>query len=165
MIFIGIGANLPSVSHATIRDTCWAAVGMMPAHGIVVSSVSPWYESAPVPESTQPWYVNAVIKVTTKHSPVDTLGALHSLENEFGRIRAGRNEARTLDLDLLDYCGLVSERGEIPILPHPRMLKRAFVLLPLRDLCPGWRDPRSKREINELIATLPLNQKIRLMVQ
>jgi len=165
MIFIGIGANLPSVSHATIRDTCLAALATMPAHGIIVGCVSPWYESAPVPTSAQPWYVNAVVEVTTKHSPADALAALHTLEHEFGRVRAGRNAARTLDLDLLDYCGVVSEWDEIPILPHPRMIQRAFVLLPLRDLCPGWRDPRSKREIDELIAALPFDQEIRPMGQ
>ena len=165
MIFIGIGANLPSVSGATIRDACSMAVATMPDHGIIVCSISPWYESAPVPASSQPWYVNAVVEVTTKHTPADTLAALHAVENKFGRVRGGRNAARTLDLDLLDYRGVVSERGKVPILPHPRMIQRAFVLLPLRDLCPEWRDPRSRRQIDELIAALPLDQKIRPMVQ
>jgi 2-amino-4-hydroxy-6-hydroxymethyldihydropteridine diphosphokinase len=82
------------------------------------------------------------------------------VEHRFGRVRRERWEARVLDIDLLDYRGLVSA-GPAPILPHPAMAERAFVLLPLRDLVPGWRHPVSGLTVGELIAALPDGQEIR----
>ena len=53
--------------------------------------------------------------------------------------------------------------GPAPQLPHPRMAERAFVLVPLRDVAPGWRHPVSGRSVDELIEALPPGQDIRLM--
>ena len=50
-------------------------------------------------------------------------------------------------------------RAQCPLLPHPRMCERAFVLLPLREIAPDWMDPRSGRSLAELIGALPLDQK------
>lgn len=58
-------------------------------------------------------------------------------------MRRERNEARVLDLDLLAYGAVVSAPGEVPILPHPRLTERAFVILPLADVAPLWRHPVS----------------------
>jgi 2-amino-4-hydroxy-6-hydroxymethyldihydropteridine diphosphokinase len=71
----------------------------------------------------------------------------------FGRTITRRNAPRTLDLDLLDYNGLV-EAGA-PILPHPRLQERAFVLVPLLDVAPDWRHPVSGLSVSTLIAALP----------
>ena len=87
------------------------------------------------------------------------LARLHELEATFGRRRGQRNAARTLDLDLLDYRGRISEPGERPELPHPRLAGRAFVLLPLAEVAPGWRHPVSGQRIEALIADLPLDQR------
>jgi 2-amino-4-hydroxy-6-hydroxymethyldihydropteridine diphosphokinase len=67
-------------------------------------------------------------------------------------VDAKRNAPRTLDLDLIDYNGLVQAGS--PELPHPRVAERAFVLLPLREIAPGWRHPGSGRALDELIAAL-----------
>jgi 2-amino-4-hydroxy-6-hydroxymethyldihydropteridine diphosphokinase len=89
-------------------------------------------------------------------SPLDLLNVLHAVEASFGRRRiAGpeqKNAPRTLDLDLIDYNGLVQPGP--PELPHPRMAQRAFVLLPLREVAPDWKHPKSGRSIAELIAAL-----------
>ncbi|MDG2481791.1 MAG: 2-amino-4-hydroxy-6-hydroxymethyldihydropteridine diphosphokinase, partial [Alphaproteobacteria bacterium] len=71
-----------------------------------------------------------------------------------GRVRRERWEARVVDLDLLDYRGMVHD-GPAPVLPHPRVHERSFVLLPLRDLAPDWCDPVSGTTIETLIARLP----------
>ena len=63
------------------------------------------------------------------------------------------NAARTLDLDVIDVDGLVRDAPD-PVLPHPRAHARAFVLLPLRDVAPGWVDPRSRRSVETLLAEL-----------
>jgi 2-amino-4-hydroxy-6-hydroxymethyldihydropteridine diphosphokinase len=129
--------------------------------GIRIEARSPWYESEAVPKSDQPWYVNAVLRAGSDLTPGALLAALHAVEARFGRTRGTANAARSLDLDLLDHQGRVSAEGEWPILPHPRMRLRAFVLLPLRDLQPAWRHPRDDVSLDALIAALPDGQKIR----
>jgi 2-amino-4-hydroxy-6-hydroxymethyldihydropteridine diphosphokinase len=71
------------------------------------------------------------------------------------------NAARVLDLDLLDCRGEVRAGPDAPILPHPRLQDRAFVLMPLGDIAPHWRHPVSRRGVAELLAALPPGQRIR----
>jgi len=117
------------------------------------------YESEPVPVSTQPWYLNAVLKIQTKKTPEELIILLHEIENIFGRKRSVLNESRTLDLDIVDYEGLIKK--ERPILPHPRMHLRHFVLLPMQDIDPNWIHPIYKKSINDLIINYAPTQKIR----
>jgi 2-amino-4-hydroxy-6-hydroxymethyldihydropteridine diphosphokinase len=144
-----------------VLATCEAALLALPGVGIRMEARSPWYESEPIPSSDQPWYVNAVLRVGSDLPPDAVLMALHAVEERFGRSRGSANAARSLDLDLLDHQGRVSSEGEWPVLPHPRMARRAFVLLPLRDLWPTWRHPREDVPLDALIAALPEGQKIR----
>jgi 2-amino-4-hydroxy-6-hydroxymethyldihydropteridine diphosphokinase len=176
MIVIAIGANLPADGFASAAETCSAAVEAIDADPeIDVLARSRWYESEPMPVSDQPWYVNGAIAVETDLSPRALLARLHAIEGRFGRVRRRRNEARPLDLDIIDYNGLILTEGEgaaedsapvlshpvlsHPVLPHPRMRERAFVLLPLRDLCSDlsveWRHPVDGRSLATLIAALP----------
>lgn len=159
MILIGLGANLKSERGGTPRHTLEAALGDMEAAGIKVVRRSRWYRSAPVPPSAQPWYLNGVAAVETALAPAALLVALHRIEAEFGRERGEKGAARTLDLDLLDYAGMVSAgEGGAPILPHPRLHERAFVLLPLAEVAPNWRHPALGKGVEELIADLPPGQ-------
>jgi 2-amino-4-hydroxy-6-hydroxymethyldihydropteridine diphosphokinase len=160
-VYIGLGANLPSPEHGTPRATLEAAMRALEAQGLTIVARSAFYESEPVPVSDQPWYLNAVVEVATDRDAAATLALLHSVENAFGRVRAVRNEARVLDLDLLDHRGTVRDGPDSPLLPHPRLTDRAFVLLPLRDIAPGWRHPVSGRTITELLESLPEGQRIR----
>jgi len=160
-VYIGLGANLPSPEHGTPRETLEAAMRALEAHGLAIVARSAFYESEPVPVSDQPWYLNAVVEVATDRDAPAVLALLHSVENAFGRVRAVRNEARVLDLDLLDHRGAVREGPESPLLPHPRLADRAFVLMPLRDIAPDWRHPVCGRSIAELLESLPEGQRIR----
>ena len=85
------------------------------------------------------------------------MGVLHNVENAFGRERAAKNAPRTLDLDLIDYEGRMEDGP--PILPHPRMTERAFVLIPLADAAPGWRHPQTDASLADLIAALPNEER------
>ena len=158
MIFVGIGANLPSPVHGPPLVTCSAAIGALGARGVTVIRRSPWYSSAPVPPSEQPHFVNGVLQVQTMLSAEALLRALHDVERVFGRCRGERNEARFLDLDLLAYGSLTTEPGAAVEVPHPRMHERVFVLRPLADLAPGWRHPRLGRSTTELLAAVPPGQ-------
>jgi 2-amino-4-hydroxy-6-hydroxymethyldihydropteridine diphosphokinase len=153
VILIGLGANLPGASGAPAK-TIEAALRALDRGPCRVLSRSRLYESPPWPlPSDQPSYVNAAARLETALDPEKLLAHLHGIERQFGRVRGSRNEARTLDLDLLDFDGRVRE-GD-PTLPHPRLDARAFVLYPLRDVAPDWRHPAGGLTLSELITALP----------
>ena len=160
-ILLGLGANLPSPDHGPPAATVRAAVGALVARGLEIRARSRWWESAPVPPSDQPWYVNGVIEVGTSLPPESLLALLHRIEGQFGRLRSVPNAPRILDLDLLAYGDLVRRGPEPPLLPHPRMVERAFVLLPLAEIHPSWRHPATGRSLDELIAEIPPGQIVR----
>ena len=151
-IYIGLGANLPSMI-GTPRETLEATLEHLAGKGVNILAQSPWYASEPVPASDQPWFINGVAELATELDPGSLMALLPSIEASLGRIRRERWEARVVDVDLLDYRGNV-DAGPSPILPHPRMTERGFVLFPLRDIAPDWRDPVSRQGIDALIETL-----------
>ena len=133
--YIGIGANLGDAS-ATVDD---ALVRLGALDGCSVLAVSAKYRTAPI-DSSGDDYVNAVACVDTALSAPALLAALHGIELAHGRERPYRNAPRTLDLDILLYG---DEQIDLPLLhvPHPRMLERAFVLVPLLEIAPGVMVP------------------------
>jgi len=161
-ILVALGANLPSERFGGPRETLEAALAELERRGVRVLRRSRWYETAPVPAADQPWYVNGVAAVETELGPEALLAVLHAIEAEFGRVRAERNAPRVLDLDLVAYGALVRPGPDAPILPHPRAAERAFVLLPLAEVVPGWRHPACGETVEALIARLPADQQIRL---
>ena len=166
MIYVAIGSNLPAEGYASSLATCRACVDRLKREpDLRVVAQSSWYESEPVPVSEQPWFINGVFEVETPLSPGVLMARLHAVEAEFGRRRAIRNEARPLDLDLIDYDGQVISDSQAAgglVLPHPRMHQRSFVLLPLRDLVSRnggdgtlWLHPTLGQSLAELIDDLP----------
>lgn len=165
MIVIAIGANLPGPAGSP-RQNCEAALVALEAAGVAVRRRSRWYRSppwAPVdPRSPsghgapQPEYINGVAVVETTLGPAALLATLHEIEARFGRVRTpdSVNAARPLDLDLVDYDGLVRDQDP-PVLPHPRLDQRAFVLRPLAEIAPNWRHPKSGRRVKDLLDALP----------
>lgn len=160
-LYVGLGANLPHPKHGPPRATLEHVLTLFPARGLRVLARSPWYESAPVPASEQPWYVNGVVRVATALSPSEVLAVLHGIEAELGRQRVAPNEPRAVDLDILAFGNMILNGPNPPIIPHPRLRERAFVLLPLADLAPDWRHPATGERIAELIARLPRDQVTR----
>ncbi len=155
MILVALGANLVSAWGLSARDSCVHACALLGRiGGVRLEAVSRWYGSAPVPASAQPRYVNGVAALRGNIEPAALLGELAAIEAAAGRVRGADNAARPLDLDIIDMDGLVRDAPD-PVLPHPRAHLRAFVLLPLRDVAPGWVHPRSGQAIDALIAALP----------
>jgi 2-amino-4-hydroxy-6-hydroxymethyldihydropteridine diphosphokinase len=155
MILIAFGANR-SGALGPPRATIEVAMGNLAQEAGKIVARSRFYRSAPVPASAQPWYVNAVAALDTRLAPEDLLALLDRIETRLGRARREPNAARVIDLDLLDYQGLI--RDHPPILPHPRMHMRAFVLLPLAEIAPGWMHPSLGLSVEQLIARLPPDQ-------
>lgn len=166
MIFIGLGANLPSPEFGTPIETLTKAISVLETKDIKITATSRWFESAPVPISDAPWYVNGVIAVETTRAPRDLLSVLLEVEKEFGRIRTVPNAPRTIDLDLIAYNDqIIKDAGKIEdkpfCIPHPRMSERAFVLLPLKDIAPNWVHPEQGVSIVDLVNLLSKDQEIR----
>ena len=166
MILIGLGANLPAPDGATPLATCQAAAEALAGlPGLRLRSLSRFYRSAPVlsdgAPAGQPPYVNAVARLEGKIDPADLLARLHAIEAAAGRTRGAPNAPRTLDLDIIAMDDLVRDAPD-PVLPHPRAHLRAFVLLPLAEVAPGWVHPLLYRTVEELLATLP-PQEIELL--
>ncbi|MFC1672841.1 2-amino-4-hydroxy-6-hydroxymethyldihydropteridine diphosphokinase [Pseudomonadota bacterium] len=160
MILIGIGANLPSERFGAPVETCRAALDAIAAlDGVNVVASSRWFESAPVPISDQPWYVNGAVRIETDLPALKLLAALHTIEDDFGRVRAERNAPRVLDLDLLAYNAEVIADGAH--VPHPRLSGRAFVVLPILDIAPDWVHPQTGISIKDLAEKLPADQECR----
>jgi len=155
MILIAFGAN-QSGSLGPPQAMIEAAMGNLAQEAGKIMARSRFYRSSPVPDSTQPWYVNAVAALDTRLAPEELLALLHRIETRLGRVRRERNAARVIDLDLLDYNGFI--RDQPPILPHPRMHARAFVLLPLAEIAPGWKHPSLGLSVEQLITRLPPDQ-------
>ena len=131
-VFLSLGSNLGdrAASLAAARD----ALAALPATAVV--AVSGRYETAPQDHEDQPAFLNQVVCVETGLEPYDLLRQCQRIENEHGRTRELRFGPRTLDVDILLFQGFESEDPELT-LPHPRMLRRAFVLVPLNEIW-GW---------------------------
>jgi 2-amino-4-hydroxy-6-hydroxymethyldihydropteridine diphosphokinase len=131
--YLGIGANLGDrVAHLQ-----GAVDGLAATPDVEVVAVSPVYETAPVGGPVQPDYLNAVVAVDTTLGPRALLELANRLEAEADRVREVHWGPRTLDIDVL-LVGDVAVNEPDLVVPHPRMLERAFVLVPLADLDPEW---------------------------
>ena len=128
---VALGSNLGD-SIQTLRQ---AVQALQALPGTQVCAVSSVYRTVPVGYADQPDFYNAVVALQTSLSPHALLGACLGIEATLGRKRSFANAPRTLDLDLLWYADTVMQSTELT-LPHPRMLQRAFVLVPLAQLFP-----------------------------
>ena len=153
---IALGANLPSPAGPPAA-TLAAAAERLASLGRIAARSS-LYSTAPVGLAHQPRFLNAVIALETSLAPRDLLNALLSIEHSYGRDRATSipNGPRPLDLDILLFDDLILSEPGLEI-PHPRFAQRAFVLIPLNEIAPHARDPRSSLIVSQLLADLLAN--------
>lgn len=163
---IALGANLDHPVYGPPIETLKAALDSMGGHGITVMRKASWYKSAPVPLSDQPWFVNTVACVSFQGSAEALLSSLHKIENQFGRVRQRRWEARVIDLDLLCYDDLITENQNQKtglVLPHPHLASRVFVLKPIDEIAPEWTHPVSGKTAREMLAELHQPQQMEII--
>lgn len=149
---IGIGANLGD-RLATMREASERL-----ARVTTVLARSRVLETAPVGGPPQDAFLNAAVLVDYTGSPLALLDELLRIERELGRTRDVRWGPRTIDLDLLWAGDLVVDDPRL-VVPHPRLAERAFALVPLLDVVPDARDPRTGQPY--LASLVPLDQGIR----
>ena len=149
--FIGLGSNI-----GDRRDYLQQALDLMRQLPVTsVRQVSSLYRNPAVTldGTVGPEFLNAVCSVETALMPRELLGQLKLIEARLGRLRHGRWEPRTIDLDLLSY-GRRREEGAQLQLPHPDLAERLFVLYPLREVAPRWRHPVSGLSVQALVERL-----------
>jgi 2-amino-4-hydroxy-6-hydroxymethyldihydropteridine diphosphokinase len=127
--YVGLGSNLGN-RLASLRK---AADFLSRDPGTKTAKFSSCYETEPVDFKAQPRFLNAVARLETTLPAPRLLELLQAVERKLKRRRHRRSGPRTLDLDLLLY-GKEERRGKTLVLPHPRMARRAFVLVPLKEV-------------------------------
>jgi 2-amino-4-hydroxy-6-hydroxymethyldihydropteridine diphosphokinase len=149
MVLIGLGSN-----QGDSAGICLQAVERLSRNpGVRLSKISSFYRTQPVGMVEQNWFVNGVAECETSLEPAQLLEIIHEIEKEFGRVREVRWGPRTLDLDILAYG---EQQIALPHLtvPHPRLHKRRFVLVPLVEISPDWIHPTLKISASDLLDRL-----------
>jgi 2-amino-4-hydroxy-6-hydroxymethyldihydropteridine diphosphokinase len=155
--YLGLGSNL-----GQRRAKLEAAVAALPARGVRVLASSSTYDTDPVGEVLdQPPFLNACVRIDTDLPPLELLDACKAVEAELGRSPGGRRHApRPIDVDVL-LLGDVDEALPRLTLPHPQVLARRFVLIPLLELDFDLRTPAGV-SLADTLAALPLDEGVRL---
>ena len=162
MILISLGANIAAPDGTPPLVSCQRAVVALDAlPGLHLRGLSRWYTTAPVLPAgapAQPQFTNAVAHLAAAPGaivePAVLLQQLLALEASFGRVREAPHMPRPLDLDIVAIDELVRAAPD-PVLPHPRAHLRAFVMVPLAEVAPGWVHPRLGQSVEAMIAALP----------
>jgi 2-amino-4-hydroxy-6-hydroxymethyldihydropteridine diphosphokinase len=147
---LALGANLGD-RHANLRQAC----DRLRAHEqIQVARVSSYCSTLPIGgPAGQADFLNAAAVVETSLPPLDLLRALQQIENELGRVRGVRWDARAIDLDLLLYGRLEMRSPEL-VIPHPRLCFRRFVLKPAAEIAEELVYPVNGWTVGELLANV-----------
>ena len=137
--YIAIGANLGQAQHSV--QQAMLALGQLPLTRVL--ACSSLYRTAPIASDPSlpnpipsPDYINAVAAISTGLTAPDLLLHLQALELAAGRERPYPDAPRTLDLDILLYGSAQVDSAQL-VIPHPRMVQRAFVLVPLAEIAPA----------------------------
>lgn len=147
LVAVALGSNLGN-RHARIAEAITELHTIV--DGLVCSTV---IETEPVGVDPQPLFLNAVVVGETRLSVRVFFRCMQEIETRLGRERPYAGAPRTIDLDLVLYGDTVVTEPGLAV-PHPRFRERGFVLGPLAEVAPGWRDPVSGRTMAELYVGL-----------
>ena len=147
-VYLSLGSNIGD-REENLRQAC----RMLDAEGIQVRRISSVYDTEPVDFQEQDWFLNCVLEVETNLPPLVLLDRLKQIEVQQGRQHGRPKGPRTIDIDLLLY-GEQTFSSERLTLPHPEMLRRRFVLEPLRELAPSLRLPVVGETVDEILSEL-----------
>jgi 2-amino-4-hydroxy-6-hydroxymethyldihydropteridine diphosphokinase len=145
-VYLSLGSNLGD-REKNLR----AAIAALANAKVRVTRVSSFYETEPVDLRQQPWFLNCVVQAETEVPPLDLLRALRGIESRMGSTKLVPKGPRLIDLDILLYGDESIDTPELQV-PHPRMLQRRFVLVPLAEVAPHLRHPSWDATAEEMLA-------------
>ena len=118
-----------------------------------VTEKSSVYDTEPVGNPEQPRFLNMVCQIKTMLKAEDLLVLLKAIERKQGRLPGRKNAPRPIDIDILFYGDSIINTKELTI-PHPRLMRRAFVLVPLAEIAPALIHPAAKKTVTQLLKEL-----------
>ena len=161
-VLLGLGSNQAG-AWGEPGEALTRALDELRSRGFELTAVSNFASTAPVGPAPQPGYLNAAAAGHTALEAEALLALLKRLEHEAGRRPGPRWGPRPLDIDILDFDGVVlgwdtphdPMRPAHLVLPHPELHRRSFVLEPLAGIAPAWRHPVLGKDARQLLADLP----------
>ncbi len=155
-VYLGLGTNLGD-RESNLRQ---AIQRLEQINGIDLQEISDLYETSPVGYLNQPPFYNMVVRIITTLSPRSLLEQVLEVEKELKRVRTVRFGPRNIDIDILLYEERLVDEVDLKI-PHPRMVERGFVLIPLLEIAGDLWIPGTNKTITEWLKQLPPTQKIK----
>ncbi|MGB7731517.1 MAG: 2-amino-4-hydroxy-6-hydroxymethyldihydropteridine diphosphokinase [Candidatus Acidiferrum sp.] len=145
--YLALGSNIGD-REKNLRE----AIHLLRESALQITKISSIYETEPVDYLEQPWFLNAVLEAQTNLPAAELLATLRNIESQMGSKKAFAKGPRLIDLDILLYDDATIDTPDLQI-PHPRMLQRNFVLVPLAEIAPTLRHPSWPASVSELLAT------------
>jgi 2-amino-4-hydroxy-6-hydroxymethyldihydropteridine diphosphokinase len=142
-VYLGLGSNLGD------REQNLEQAIVFLSERLKIEKRSPIYDTTPVGEINQPRFLNMTLCVTTRLSAVTLLTIAKGIEAKLGRVPV--NTPRPIDIDILLYGDQVIDTPPQLVIPHPRLVERAFALVPLADIAPEVVHPVNKKTIKQLL--------------
>ena len=160
MIHINIGSNLNS-THGSKFDNITIAIKLLADSKVTINKISKFYETPSYPNQNFPKFLNIGILCNCDFSHSNLLKKIGLIEKKIGRVKSKKNNPRIIDIDIIDYRGIIHDSNDL-ILPHPKSHLRNFVLYPILEIDPNWSHPVFKKNVEYLIKKLSQKSRIEI---
>tara|TARA_B100000035_G_C20948770_1_gene530991 strand:- start:506 stop:1021 length:516 start_codon:yes stop_codon:yes gene_type:complete len=160
MIHINIGSNLQS-NVGSRFDNITLSVKLLQESKIKINKISNFFETPSYPNKQLPKFLNIGLLVDFDKDFNQMFQIIKLIEKKLGRIKTKKNDPRIIDIDIIDFHGIINETKDL-ILPHPRCHLRNFVLYPILQIDPEWSHPVLKKKAQFLINKLSQNSRIEI---
>ena len=160
MIHINIGSNLQS-NVGSRFDNITLSIKLLQEAKIKINKISNFFETPSYPNKQLPKFLNIGLLVDFDKDFNQMFQIIKLIEKKLGRIKTKKNDPRIIDIDIIDFHGIINETKDL-ILPHPRCHLRNFVLYPILQIDPEWSHPVLKKKAQFLINKLSQNSRIEI---